>query len=87
MSFQAMILTPVCSTTYTVHGTGLRAKLSWTRVSLCEHHHSRVDSSSKAGLIEHHTSASDELYRANSPQRAVVQSGHRQCNSLSYLEF
>ena len=87
MSFQAMILTPVCSTAYTVHGAGLRPKLSWTKVSLCEHHQSRVDSSLRAGLIGHHTSASDELYRAYSPRGAVVQSGQRQRNSLSYLEF
>ena len=61
MSFQAMRLTSVFSTTYPVQVGGLRAKLD---SSECEHNPSRVDSSSKGGLIRTPHLASDELYRA-----------------------
>ena len=87
MSFQAVRLKPFLSTTYHVKVAGLRAKLSWTTVVLCDHLYSRVDSSPKAGLIGHRHLASDELYRARTPRGAVALSGARQRNSLSYLEF
>ena len=77
MSFQAVRLKPFVSTTYHVKVAGLRAKLSWTTVVLCDHLYSRIDSSPKAGLIGHHTSPPTSytgpvLLEARLPYQALV---------------